>query len=94
MKISDLQAGMSGISLKAKVVDISEIRKVRTKYGPRRVADATLEDETGKIKLILWEKQIDSVSVGDTIEISGSFVTEFRNELQLNVPKSGKIEKI
>jgi len=94
MKIADLEAGMSNISLVAEVTDISEVREVNTRYGRRRVADATLEDDTGTIKLSLWGEQIDEVKVGDKIKLSGCFVTQFKNNLQLNLPRSGKIEKL
>jgi len=92
MKISEIKRGISGISVTAKVIDISDPRDVQTKYGKRSVADATLEDETGQISMSLWETQIKSVSVGDTVTISGAYVTEFRDKLQLSIPKSGKIE--
>jgi len=92
MKISDIKVGMSNVNLQAKVVEISETRDVQTRYGPKTVADATLEDETGKIALSLWEKQIDAVSVGDKINIKGAYVTRFRDKLQLNIPRSGRIE--
>ncbi len=92
MKISEIKRGISGISVTAKVIDISDSRDVQTKYGKRSVADATLEDETGQIGMSLWETQIKSVSVGDTVTISGAYVTEFRDKLQLSIPKSGKIE--
>ncbi|MEM5853270.1 MAG: OB-fold nucleic acid binding domain-containing protein [Candidatus Aenigmatarchaeota archaeon] len=92
MKINEIKKGMSNIKVKGKVVDISEIREVQTKYGKRNVADAVIEDETGKINLTLWEKQIDSISIGDEILISGAYATEFKNKIQLNVPRSGKIE--
>ena len=60
MKISELKLGMSNIKLKAKVIEISEPRNVRTKFGYQtRVATATLEDETGRIPLTLWGRQID-----------------------------------
>lgn len=91
MKINEIKRGMSNISLKAKVIDISEIRSVQTRFGKRNVADALLEDETGQISMSLWQDQINQVNVGDTISITGAFVTEFRGKLQLNVPKSGKI---
>jgi len=94
MNIGDVKRGMSNISLKAKVIDISETRDVMTRFGRRSVADATLEDETGQISLSLWQDQIERVSVGNTLEISGAFVTEFRGKLQLSIPKSGKIEVI
>jgi ssDNA-binding replication factor A large subunit len=92
MKISDIVAGMSNVSVEAKVVEISESRDVQTRYGPRTVADATLEDETGQISVSLWEKQINSVAVGDRVRVVGAYVTKFRDKLQLNIPKSGRLE--
>ncbi len=94
MMINEVKRGMSGISVEGRIVGISESRSVNTRYGQRSVADATLEDETGSIKLSLWEEKITSVNVGDTIKIDYAYVTEFRNELQLNIPRSGKIEII
>lgn len=94
MNIGDIKRGMSNISLEAKVIDISDTRDVMTRFGRRSVADATLEDETGQISLSLWQDQIEKVKVGDTLKISGAFVTEFREKLQLNIPKSGKIEVV
>jgi len=92
MKINEIKRGMSGISVTAKVIDISESRDVQTKYGKRSVADATLEDESGQIGMSLWETQINSVAVGETVTVSGAYVTEFREKLQLSIPKTGKIE--
>ena len=92
MKINEINRGMSNISLRAKVIDISETRDVQTRYGKKSVADALLEDDTGQISLTLWEENISSVSVGDTVDIVGAFVTSFRDKLQLNVPRSGKLE--
>ena len=94
MKISDIKPGMGNITIQAKVIDISESRDVQTKYGPRSVADATLEDETGQISLSLWEDNITSVSVGDTVSINGGYATQFRDKLQLNIPRAGKLEII
>jgi len=92
MKVSELKRGMSGVSVEGKVKEKSEARRVRTRYGPRSVADVELADETGTIRVSLWEDDIDRVNVGDEIRIEGAFVTEFRNELQLNVPRSGSIK--
>jgi replication factor A1 len=94
MKIADLKLGMSGVSLTAKVVEKSEPRDVMTRYGLRRVADAVLEDETGQIGLSLWGEQIGMVEIGDSISISGAFVSKFKGKLVLNIPRSGRIEKV
>lgn len=94
MKIADIKLGMSGLNIEAKVVEISESRDVNTKYGVKSVADAILEDETGQIKFSLWEDQINSVAVGDSVVVHGAYVTQFRNVLQLSIPKSGKLEVV
>jgi replication factor A1 len=92
MKIKEIKRGMSGISVEGKIADISEPRRVSTRYGQRSVADATLEDDTGSIKLSLWEERINAVSIGDKVTVNSAYVTEFRNQLQLNIPQSGKLE--
>jgi len=92
MKISDIKTGMSNVTVEGKIIDISETRDVQTKYGKRSVADAILEDDTGQISLSLWEDQITSVSVGNKIVVSGAYVTEFRDRVQLSIPRSGKLE--
>lgn len=94
MKISDLREGMSNVSIQAKIIEISEPRSVTTKYGKRSVADALIEDESGEVTLSLWEGQINEVKVGDKVKIKGAFVTKFKEKLQVNVPKSGKIEVV
>lgn len=92
MKIGEIKRGMSNISLEGKVIDVSESREVMTRFGRRRVADALVEDDTGEISITLWQDQIDRVNPGDKINVSGAFTTEFRGKLQLNIPRSGKIE--
>lgn len=92
MKINEIKLGMSVVSTEGKIIAKSEPRRVRTRYGPRSVADAELEDETGTINLSLWEQQIEIVDVGDIMKINGAYVTEFINQLQLNIPRSGVLE--
>lgn len=92
MKISELKRGISGVSVEGKITEKSIPRRVNTRYGKRSVADTTLEDKTGTIGLSLWEEQIDTVSEGDEVKVTGGYVTEFRNMLQLNIPRSGKLE--
>ena len=84
---------MNNINLTAKVVSVSEPREVMTKLGYRtRVATATIEDDTGKIELSLWGRQADDIIEGNTVEITNGYITEFRGNLQLNVPRKGEIK--
>lgn len=92
MKINEIKRGISNIETTGKIIDISEHRDVNTRYGRKKVADAMIEDDTGQIKLTLWEGQIETVKIGDKVHVVGAYVTEFRDVLQLNIPKSGKLE--
>jgi replication factor A1 len=93
MKIKELRDGMRRVDLTAKVVEISEPRRVQSRYSGRtfRVADAIISDETGSIKLTLWNEQIEQVKVNDTIKIENGYVRSFRGEIQLNVGRYGKL---
>ncbi len=94
LKINEIERGMNGVSTEGKIIEKSEPRSVNTRYGTRSVADVKLEDETGTINLSLWEQQIDLVNVGDIVSITGAYITEYRDEIQLNVPRSGTIEVV
>ena len=43
------------------------------------------------MKLTLWSKQIDTVKVGDNIEIKGGYVREWREEKQISIARTGSI---
>jgi len=96
MKIKELRDGARKVDIVAKVLDISEPREVRSRYGDQtyRVADATISDDTGKIKLTLWNEQIDQVNVNDTVSIENGYVRSFRGEIQLNIGRYGKLTVI
>ena len=82
--IKDLKAGMRRINLIAKVLEISEPYKVNTRFGTEAyISNALISDETGIIRMSLWNKQIGMISKGDTIKIENGIVVGFRNDLQL-----------
>ncbi|TRO44375.1 hypothetical protein E2P30_02050 [Candidatus Bathyarchaeota archaeon] len=90
--IKDLQTGMKHLNLKATVLDVEEPKDVITRYGNRAsVAKALIADETGTIKLCLWNEQIDSVSVGDTVQIENAEVSSFRGEKHMTLGKTGTL---
>ncbi len=94
MDISEVRDGMSNVDLKGEIVEISQAREVITKFGTTSVATAKVKDETGTISLSLWGKQISLFNVGDKVEIKGGYTRSFKNEVQLNVGKTGSIQKL
>jgi replication factor A1 len=90
LQIKDLQVGMKKVNLKAKVVEVSKPTFVVTRFGNyANVANAMVSDDTGKIKLCLWNDQINSVAVGDTVQIENARISAFKNERQVRVGKKG-----
>jgi len=91
--IKDLQDGMKRVNVEAKVVEKGDPREVRSRFRDEtyKIVDAVVADESGSIKLTLWNEQIDQVNVGDNIKIENGYVTSFKSEKQLNVGKFGKL---
>jgi replication factor A1 len=82
---------MRGLEVSGRIVSIGDAKSVETRFGPARVAQAVLEDETGRIVLNLWRDQIDAVKAGDTVRVENAFVRVFGERMELNVGRDGRI---
>ena len=88
--VQDLRHGMKKVNLEAKVLEIPTPSTVQTRYGnSARVTNAWIEDETGKVKLCLWNEQVELFGVGDTVQIKNASVSTFKGERQLRLGKNG-----
>ena len=84
MNISELQARQGNVGLVGTIIEIAEPREFEKAGRKGRVTNATLEDDSGKIILSLWNEDIDRVKVGDRVEIQNGWVSEWQGELQLS----------
>ncbi len=92
MAISDLKAKQGKVDIIVEVVEISDAREF-SKFGSGgRVANAIVKDESGSMKLTLWNEQIDMVHEGDKIHIKNGYVSDWKDELQLSTGKFGTLE--
>ncbi len=95
LQISDLKSGMNQINLEAQVLEIPKPVSVVTRFGEfAKVTNISIQDETGIIQLPLWNKQIDAVSEGDTIQVENARVVTFRGERQLRVGRGGQLSVV
>ena len=93
--IQNLRAGMNHVNLKAKVLEVTQPKQVFTRYGNyASLAKAVIEDNTGQIKLCLWNDQIDAVSAGTTVQIENARTSTFKGERQLSLGKTGTVSNI
>jgi replication factor A1 len=93
VKVKELRDGMKRVNIKGTVTEKSDPREVTSRFKDQtyRVATAVMADETGTIKLTLWNDQIEMVNVNDVVRIENGYVTSFRGEIQLNVGKFGTL---
>jgi replication factor A1 len=91
LKIRELRNGMKNVSIEAKVMEKSEPREVLSRFKDEtyKVATAMIADETGTIKLTLWNDQISKVNINDKVKVEKGYVTSFKGEIQLNIGKYG-----
>jgi replication factor A1 len=93
LKIKELRNGMRRVEVEAKVLEKTPTREVMSRYKDvvHRVATTIVSDDTGKIKLTLWNDQIEQVNVNDNIKVENGYITTFRGEMQLNVGRYGTL---
>ena len=93
--ISELRYGMKGINIKAKVIEIPPGINVLTRFGTTAyVSNVKIADESGSIRLSLWNNQVDSVHVGDEIELRACYLFRYRGESQLRLGRKGTLTTI
>ena len=78
-----LRANMKGLLIEGRIGNIGEPQSVNLKTGSAQVTDAIISDETGSIKLSLWENRSNSIKEGDNVTIEKGYTKEYRGEIIL-----------
>ena len=92
MKVKEIKPRQGKIDIELEIVDIGEVRQFDRFGKVGRVVNAVAKDDTGEIKLTLWNDEIDMVKVGDKVKITNGYCSEFQGEKQLSAGKYGKLE--
>jgi replication factor A1 len=93
--IEDLRFGMKGVDVTAKIIEIQPTKPVITRWGSESyVTNVMISDDTGSIRLSLWNKQIDKVKVGDEVELTNCYVSRFAGQPQLRLQRKSTMSVI
>lgn len=93
MKAGDVKPNMRKIDLELTIVEIEEPRPYLRRDGTQgRVTTAIGEDDSGRIKLSLWDSEIDRVKVGDRIRITNGYSRTFRDEVHVSAGLYGRLD--
>ena len=94
MQVKDLQPRQGKVEIVLDIVDVGEPREFEKFGRSGRVATAVAKDETGDIKLTLWNEDIEKIKAGDKIHLTNGYVNEWQGEMQLTTGRLGKLEVV
>lgn len=100
LKIANIIPDMRMVDLKARIANISEPREFDKNGKKGVVANIVLSDDTGTIRLPLWNDEVKiikdaGISQGDIVEVTGAWAKKdsYRDAPELRLGKAGKILK-
>ena len=93
--INEIQPRQGKIDVEEASIVEKDIPREFEKFGNKgKVCTCTIKNESGEIKLTLWNEDCDKLDVGDKIKVTNGYCNEFQGEKQLTAGKFGKVEKI
>lgn len=94
--ISDLNERSRYINLKVKTISKNDEKTVKSRKdgSEHRVCNVLVGDASGVVNLVLWDNQIEQVEIGKTYEITNSYITLFRESMQVSLGRYGSIKEI
>lgn len=95
--ISSLVEGNGNISIQGRLLSISNIKTFTTKKGREgKVANLTVEDHTGKIRVVMWTdnmKYMNRIKEGDIVKINNLEVRKgYRDDLEVQMRNNSSIQ--
>ena len=94
MTVEELTPEADEVEITGEITELPTPRAVTTKYGQKKITTVIFEDDTGNIDLTLWEEEIDAIEEGAKVHITGAYVREWADDIQLNIGRDGDIEQV
>ncbi|HUS79180.1 MAG TPA: OB-fold nucleic acid binding domain-containing protein [Patescibacteria group bacterium] len=94
-KLADLKTGMYNVNVAARVAQIGESREfARSDGSSGRVLSVLLEDETGTVRLSLWDEDVElakELEPGTTIAVENGYTRLSLGSVGLNKGRNGEL---
>jgi replication factor A1 len=96
--VDSLTLGQSDVTLPGLVLDTGSVRTFDRDDGSEgRVANLTLGDETGRIRVTLWDEmaeRAEDLAAGQAVEVVDGYVRERDGDLELHVGERGAVSTV
>jgi len=97
-RVEDLSLGASDVDLVGQVLDTDSVRTFDRDDGSEgRVANLTVGDETGRVRVTLWDDKAglaDEFEPGEVVEVGDGYVRERDGDLELHVGDRGTVDRV
>ncbi|HII29622.1 hypothetical protein COT48_00885 [Candidatus Woesearchaeota archaeon CG08_land_8_20_14_0_20_47_9] len=94
LQIKNILAGMSNVEVVGKVRFVNPLREFVKDDRSGRVASLVIADETGSIRLVLWNDQavkVERVRDGDILKVEGAYVRERNGQKEIHLGERGSL---
>ncbi|MFB6135374.1 MAG: single-stranded DNA binding protein [Halobacteriaceae archaeon] len=97
-RVADLSLGVSDVTLRGRVLATESVRTFDRDDGSEgRVANLVLGDETGRVRVTLWDEQAsrtEEIDPDAVVEVVDGYVRERDGTLELHVGDRGAVDEV
>lgn len=95
-RIEDLRLGQSNVNLIGRVLSTEPVRTFDRDDGSEgQVANLVVGDETGRVRVTLWDgtaEEVTALANGETVELIDAYTRERDGDLEVHLGESSRIE--
>ena len=94
LKIKNILSGMRNVEVIGKVTNVFEQREFSTAKGKGKVGSFLMGDETGTIRVVLWQEKSDllkTLKKGDIVKLKFGYVKNNNNFNEIHIGDKGEI---
>jgi replication factor A1 len=96
--VESLSLGQSDVTVRGRVLGVEPVRTFDRNDGSEgRVSNLVLGDETGRVRVTMWDEQADTVEEieeGVSVEVVDGYVRDREGTLELHVGSRGAIKEV
>ena len=96
LNIANIISGMQNVDVVGKITRINPVREFKTEKASGRVANVTIADETGSIRISFWNDEIASLEgmeIGEIVRIRGYVKEDNLGNPEIRLGRYGAIAK-
>ncbi|MCP3682506.1 MAG: hypothetical protein GY861_07425 [bacterium] len=88
LQIKNILSGMRDVETVGKVINVYDAKEFKTEKREGKVGSLFMGDETGSIRVVLWNEQADNlknIKAGDVVKVKGGYVRERQNNKEIHL---------